>query len=163
MEIIFSVTNYIIGYHIATKFAYDMIAQLSCHVQNFVAITWLQLGWEKNEFSIEFEFELRWKTYLWNGPHWGWPITMGLYGTATPQKFPIPWLKWQVKTDDQLGPKPLPESILTYYQSYYWEQISVNLKSKYKILPQNAFKNAATLFQPQCVNSLRLSDAYMHQ
>ena len=33
--------------------------QLSCHVQNFVAIIVLELRWEWNEISIKFE--LRWK------------------------------------------------------------------------------------------------------
>ena len=28
---------------------------LSCHVQNFIAITWLKLWWEQNVISIEFE------------------------------------------------------------------------------------------------------------
>ena len=36
------------------------------HVQNFVAITVLELRWVWNEISIEFE--LRWKNCLWNGP-----------------------------------------------------------------------------------------------
>ena len=40
-------------------FAHATTAQLSCHVQNFVAITVLELRWEWNEISIEFE--LRWK------------------------------------------------------------------------------------------------------
>ena len=41
-------------------------AQLSCHVQYFIAIDPWQLGWEENEISIEIE--LRWKTRSWNGP-----------------------------------------------------------------------------------------------
>ena len=36
-------------------FAHATTAQLSCHVQNFVAITVLELRWEWNENSIEFE------------------------------------------------------------------------------------------------------------
>ena len=40
-------------------FAHATTAQLSCHVQNFVAITVLEPKWEWNEISIEFE--LRWK------------------------------------------------------------------------------------------------------
>ena len=40
-------------------FAHATTAQLSCHVQNFVAITVLESRWEWNEISIEFE--LRWK------------------------------------------------------------------------------------------------------
>ena len=40
-------------------FAHATTVQLSCHVQNFVAITVLELRWEWNEISIEFE--LRWK------------------------------------------------------------------------------------------------------
>ena len=40
-------------------FAHATTAQLSCHVQNFVAITLLESTWEWNEISIEFE--LRWK------------------------------------------------------------------------------------------------------
>ena len=39
--------------------AHATTAQLSCHVQNFVAITVLESRWEWNEISIEFE--LRWK------------------------------------------------------------------------------------------------------
>ena len=47
-------------------FGHAMTAQLSCHVQNFIVITSLQLGWGQNEFSIEFE--LWWKNISWNGP-----------------------------------------------------------------------------------------------
>ena len=57
-EIVFSVTplKEIISLQ---NFAHAMTAQLSCHVQNFIVITWLQLGWEQNEISIGFE--LWWK------------------------------------------------------------------------------------------------------
>ena len=34
------------------KFAHGTTAQLSCHVQNFVMITVLKLGWEQKEISI---------------------------------------------------------------------------------------------------------------
>ena len=40
-------------------FAHATTAQLSCHVQNIVAIIVLESGWEWNKISIEFE--LRWK------------------------------------------------------------------------------------------------------
>ena len=40
-------------------FAHATTAQLSCHVQNFVAITVSESRWEWHEISIEFE--LRWK------------------------------------------------------------------------------------------------------
>ena len=40
-------------------FAHATTAQLSCHVQNFAAITVLESRWERIEISIEFE--LRWK------------------------------------------------------------------------------------------------------
>ena len=40
-----------------------MTAQLLCPVQNFIAITSLQLGWEPNEISIKFE--LLWNNRLW--------------------------------------------------------------------------------------------------
>ena len=40
-------------------FAHATTAQLSCHVQNFVAITVLESRWEWNEISIDLE--LRWK------------------------------------------------------------------------------------------------------
>ena len=46
--------------------AHATTAQLSCHVQNFVAITVSEPRWEWNEISIEFE--LRWKNRYWNGP-----------------------------------------------------------------------------------------------
>ena len=36
-------------------FAHATTAQLSCHVQNFVAIAVLELRWEWNEISIEFK------------------------------------------------------------------------------------------------------------
>ena len=51
--------NSVAGHQIATNFAHATIAQLSCHVQNVVAITVLESRWEWNEISIEFE--LRWK------------------------------------------------------------------------------------------------------
>ena len=37
------------------NFAHATTAQLSCHVQKFVAITTLRLRWEWNTISIEFE------------------------------------------------------------------------------------------------------------
>ena len=40
------------------SFAHATTAQLSCHVQNFVALTVLESRWGWNEFFIEFE--LRW-------------------------------------------------------------------------------------------------------
>ena len=40
-------------------FAHATTAQLSCHVQNFVAIAVLKLGWEQNENFIEFELWLK--------------------------------------------------------------------------------------------------------
>ena len=40
-------------------FTHATTAQLSCHVQNFEAITVLESRWGWNEISIEFE--LRWK------------------------------------------------------------------------------------------------------
>ena len=46
-------------------FAHTITGRLSCHVQNFVAITSLQLIWE-NEISIEFELRLKHRS--WNGP-----------------------------------------------------------------------------------------------
>ena len=46
-------------------FAHATTAQLSCHVQNFVAITVLESRWEWNEISNEFE--LRSKNREWNG------------------------------------------------------------------------------------------------
>ena len=36
-------------------FAHATTAQLSCHVQNFVAITVLESSWEWNVISIKFE------------------------------------------------------------------------------------------------------------
>ena len=45
--------------------AHARTAQLSCHVQNFVAITLLDSRWEWNDISIGFE--MRWKKRLWNG------------------------------------------------------------------------------------------------
>ena len=32
-----------------------MAAQLSCHVQNFIAIATPQIGWEQDEISIQFK------------------------------------------------------------------------------------------------------------
>ena len=51
--------NFVAGFQIATIFAHDMTAPMSCHIQNFVAISVLELRWELNKIS--FEFELRWK------------------------------------------------------------------------------------------------------
>ena len=39
----------------------NMTAQLSCHVQNFVAITLSEFGWEQNKIFIVFE--LWWKSH----------------------------------------------------------------------------------------------------
>ena len=44
--------------------------QLSCHVQNFVAITALESRWAWNEISIEFEF--RWKNVSETVPGTAW-------------------------------------------------------------------------------------------
>ena len=48
------------------NFAHTTTAQLSCHVQHFIAATSQNLGWEQNEISIKFV--LRWKKRSWNGP-----------------------------------------------------------------------------------------------
>ena len=40
--------NSILGYHIATE-------SWQCHVQNYIAITPMQLGWEHHGISVEFE------------------------------------------------------------------------------------------------------------
>ena len=53
--------NCVVGHQVATNFAHATTAQLSCHVQIFVAITVLELRWKWNEISIEFE--LRWKNH----------------------------------------------------------------------------------------------------
>ena len=66
------------------KFAQDTTEQLSCHMQNFIAITSLQLGWEQNEISIDFK--LWWQNLSWNGPlvyvlhgfHGSWHVIMRL-------------------------------------------------------------------------------------
>ena len=50
---------------ISLNFAHATTAQLSCHVQNFIAITLLYRRWQQNEISIEFE--LRWENRSWNG------------------------------------------------------------------------------------------------
>ena len=50
-------------------FAHATTAQLSCHVNNFVAITVLESRWEWNEIFIELE--LRRKNRWWNGPLYG--------------------------------------------------------------------------------------------
>ena len=47
------------------NFAHATTAQLSCHVQNPVAITPLDSRWERNTISIETEPQ--WKSRLWNG------------------------------------------------------------------------------------------------
>ena len=54
------------GIILLLNFAYASTAQLTCHVQNFMVITSIYLGWEQNEISIKFE--LQWKIHLWNGP-----------------------------------------------------------------------------------------------
>ena len=41
------------------NFPQSMTVELPCHLQNFVAITWLEFGWGQNEISITFE--LWWK------------------------------------------------------------------------------------------------------
>ena len=48
------------------NFAHATTGQLSGHVQNFLAITSFEFGWEQNEISLTFE--LWWKKYQWNGP-----------------------------------------------------------------------------------------------
>ena len=48
------------------NFAHAMTTHMLYHVQNFIAITSVQLGWEQNYISMEFE--LLWKWNLWNGP-----------------------------------------------------------------------------------------------
>ena len=39
------------------NFVYAMAAILLCHVENFLVITSLQIGWEQNEISIEFDYD----------------------------------------------------------------------------------------------------------
>ena len=47
------------------NFAHSMTAQLSCHVQNLIMITALQLEWEQNEISVESE--IQWQNLSWSG------------------------------------------------------------------------------------------------
>ena len=49
------------------NFAHTTTAQLSCHVQHFIAITSILIGWKPNEISIKSV--LWWKNHLWNSPH----------------------------------------------------------------------------------------------
>ena len=48
------------------KSAHATTAQLSWHLQNFIAITSLHLGWKQKELSVKFE--LWWKNRSWNEP-----------------------------------------------------------------------------------------------
>ena len=43
-------------------------AKLSWHMQIFIAITSIKLGWEQNEISIKFQ--LWWRSRSWNWPDW---------------------------------------------------------------------------------------------
>ena len=60
-----TVSNTIVVLDIVKKCCTCVRVPLSCHAQNFIAITSLQLGLEKNE--VAFEFELRWEKRSWNG------------------------------------------------------------------------------------------------
>ena len=63
-KLVFSVTPFY-GIISLQHFVHATTAQLSRHVQNFIAITWLHFGREQNGISIEFE--LRWKNRSWIG------------------------------------------------------------------------------------------------
>ena len=52
-KITFSVTP-LLGIISLQDFTHVMTAQLGCHVQNLIAITSLQLGWDQNVFFIQF-------------------------------------------------------------------------------------------------------------
>ena len=79
-------------------------------------------------------------------------------------------MAWR-RPDDKPLSEPMMVSLLTHI-CVTWPQWVNRLRwggtSDTKIsIPENAFKSifskmAVILFQPQCVNSLRLSDAYMH-
>ena len=64
--------------------AHATTAQLSWHVQNFVAITVLELRWEWNEISMEFE--LRWINRLFIGKIYKYQTT-----TKHEQSSPFIW------------------------------------------------------------------------
>ena len=75
-----SYCNSIEGYHMVQlqNSEHATTAQLSCHVQNSIAITSLQFGWEQNEISIEFE--LRCKNLSWTpGVHFSKASFMGMH------------------------------------------------------------------------------------
>ena len=61
----FSVTP-LLGIISLQNFAHATTATMSCHEQNFIAITLPQLGWLQKEIPIKFE--LQWKNCSWMGP-----------------------------------------------------------------------------------------------
>ena len=68
------------------NFTHGTTAQLSCHVQNFITITSLQLIWGQNEFSSNLK--LWWENRSWNGSQAG-PQPLSLFATAS-----WPWTEW---------------------------------------------------------------------
>ena len=63
-EIGFSVTP-LYGIISLQNFARATTAQLSCHMQNFISMTSLQLEWEQKQISIEFELRLKKSFVKW--------------------------------------------------------------------------------------------------
>ena len=52
-----------------------MTAQLSCHVQKFILISWSELGWEKIDFTLNLNYDVKivskmgpWLYITWENP-----------------------------------------------------------------------------------------------
>ena len=105
-------------------FAHATTAQLSCHLQNFVAITVLKLRWEWNEISIEFDGKLVYKT----GPR------MSYWG-ASPYSHHV----------NTLRPRPNRDDIFKCI--FLNENVWISIKISLKFVPKGPINNIPALVQ----------------
>ena len=105
-------------------FAHATTAQLSCHSQNSVVITKLELRWEGNAISIEFEW--RWKNRWWKGAlvagRTQYTCTMWVascYGRIISFAYKIEWLKARRARHIGSDTKWPPIHILLLYVNYF--------------------------------------------
>ena len=67
------VVNWLLAIRLLQNSAHATTAQLLWHVQNFVATTFSEFGWEPQEISIKFGL-------LWNNRQWNAPVLHYLRG-----------------------------------------------------------------------------------
>ena len=84
---------------ITINIAYALTEELSCHVQNFVAISLPECGWIQNVISVKFELRLKYHCQ-WDGPQDCTTIWDSLYDL---QLYCWTYIKWLGQTLEVWG------------------------------------------------------------